>query len=146
KWRQAANTARDLVRAQEQFADASPESKMQALIESAEADMAHGDYDKAAESVRKAAELTQELDVEAAASAFVDMSTFYLPAGNKGFGADLLDAAIKALAAQTKKDSILYVRTAAKVGRGLGAYGRWRDAVGLLVPLVQAGERRLDTE
>lgn len=144
KWRQAADAAKSLVAAQERFANAPVEDKTRALIEAAEADMARGEYEGATESIRKAAALTRELDIEAAASAFVDLSTFYMPAGSKGFGPDLLDAAVQALSSRSNTENIVYLRTAAKVGRGLGAYGRWKDAAAFLHPMVEAGERRLD--
>jgi TonB family protein len=144
KWRQAADAAGILIAAQQRFENATAEDKTRALIGAAEADMARGDYDGATESIRKAAELTRELDIEAAASAFVDLSTFYMPAGNKGFGPDLLDAAVKALSAKSDKADVRYLNTAARVGRGLCAYGRWDDAASFLRPLVLAGEQRLD--
>lgn len=146
KWSKAADAARALVQAQAQFADSRPEDRAEALIRAAEADMADGDYDAATASIRQAADLTRELDLEAAAAAFVDISTFYMPAGPKGFGGDVLDAALRALMAQPNKDTAIYVATAAKVGRGLGAFERWEDATKLLLPLVEAAEKRFDVK
>lgn len=146
RWGRAAEAAKTLVHAQRQLANASKPDQTRALIVAAEAEMANANYGDATKSVEEAIGLAQALDQEAAAATFVDISTFYMPSGNKGFGKNLMDSAIEALERQPRKDTTGYLRAATKVGRGLGAYDRWADAAKLVMPLVEAAERRYDVE
>lgn len=146
KWENAADVTRLLVQAQAQLADTPPERRAEALIRSASADMADGKDKTAKKSIQAAIDLAREMDPEPASAAFSEIAELYAADEPKGFGANLLDAALSTLMAQPKKDTVSYVTAATKVGRALGAFERWQDATKLLLPLVETAEKRMDTK